>query len=111
MLEALARIEAFEAFEILAARFETLDLPWREKRERLANVYLRRGFLDSAADEWIRVCEEEAPDADAMIGLAQIAWAKGLDEDAAAFAEEAYALDPSDPTTGLLVERLAAAMA
>jgi hypothetical protein len=46
-----------------------------------------------------------------MIGLAQVAWAKGLDEDAMAFAEEAHALDPSDPTTGLLVERLAAAIA
>ena len=111
MLEALARIEAFDAFEQLVGRFETIDLPWREKREKLANVYLRRGFLDSAADEWISVCHEEGADAPAMIGLAQVAYAKGLDEDAIAFAEEAHALDPSDPATGLLVERLIAATA
>lgn len=111
MLEALARVEAFDAFELLAGRLDTLDLPWREKRERLAGVYLRRGFVDLAADEWLTVCEAEGPDAPAMIGLAQVAWAKGLAEDAIAFAEEAQAIDPTDPTAGLLAERLAAAVA
>jgi tetratricopeptide (TPR) repeat protein len=111
MLEALARVEAFDAFETLVGRFETLDIPWREKRELLAGVYLRRGFYDSAADEWITACEQEGADVPAMMGLAQVAWAKGLEEDAKAFAEEAHALDPADPATGLLVERLAAATA
>jgi hypothetical protein len=95
----------------LRAAWRRSTCPWRDKRERLAGVYLRRGFVDLAADEWLSVCEAEGADAPAMIGLAQVAWAKGLAEDAVAFAEEAQAIDPNDPTAGLLAERLAAAVA
>jgi len=109
MLEALARVEAFDAFELLAARFETLDVAWRERRELLAGVYLRRGFVDLAADEWLTACEAEGLDVRAMVGLAQVAWSKGLGEDAVAFADEARALDPADPVARRLAERLAAA--
>jgi tetratricopeptide (TPR) repeat protein len=93
MLEALARLEDFDGFERLAAVAEALDLPWRERRELLAGVYLRRGFLDSAAAEWIAAVEAEGPDARAMTGLARIAEARGLAEDAALFRAEAAELE------------------
>lgn len=93
MLEALARLEDFDGFARLAAVVEALDLPWRERRELLAGVYLRRGFLDSAAAEWIAAVEAEGPDARAMHGLARIADARGLAQDAAVFRAEAAQLE------------------
>ena len=109
MLEALARVEAYDAFETLAARFETVALDWRERREQLAQLYLRRGYLDSAADEWIAACEGGAgPDVRALVGLAHVAYAKDMREDALVFAQEAYALHPGDTRAAQLVERLGA---
>jgi tetratricopeptide (TPR) repeat protein len=93
MLNALARLERFEAFEALAAVFERIGLPWRERREQLARLYVRRGFLQSAADEWMAVVERSGPDADALRGLAIVAAEMGLEEDAAIFAADAEALD------------------
>jgi len=108
MLEALARVEAFDAFELLAGVLEAVALPWRERRELLAGVYLRRGFLDSAADEWIAVCDREGPDAAALLGLAQVAWARGLDDDVELFAREVLALSPGHAGASALLEHLAA---
>jgi tetratricopeptide (TPR) repeat protein len=93
MLEALARLEDFDGFERLAAVAEALDLPWRERRELLAGVFLRRGFLDSAAAEWIKAAEAEGPDSRALRGLALIADARGLAEDAEVFRAEARRLE------------------
>ncbi|HEX2084852.1 MAG TPA: hypothetical protein VHF89_04150, partial [Solirubrobacteraceae bacterium] len=109
MLEALARVEAFDAFELLAGRYDTLDLPWRERREKLAEVYLRRGFLESAADEWIAVADAEGADASVLLGLAQVAWARGMDEDAVVFAQEARELEPGHAGAARLLEHLGAA--
>jgi tetratricopeptide (TPR) repeat protein len=97
MLEALLRVEEFDAFGQLVPVFETVGLPWRARREMLAGIYLRRGFLESAADEWIAVCQQGEPDADALVGLAQVAYAQGLRDDARTFAEEAIALAPDSP--------------
>ena len=68
-------------------------------------MYLRRGFLESAADEWIAVAET-APDARAMIGLAQVAVAQGLPDDARSFAAEAVALEPGNSTAAVLHESI-----
>lgn len=92
MLEALARLEDFDGFERLAFVVEGLALPWRERRELMAGVYLRRGFVDLAADEWIAAVEREGPDKRAMLGLAQVAELRGMDEDAAVFRAEAEKL-------------------
>ncbi len=108
MLEALARIEAFEAFELLAGRLETVAVSWRDRRELLAGVYLRRGYLESAADEWMLVCQEQGPDVPALLGLAQVAWAHGMDEDATVFAHEVLALSPGHAGASALLEHLAA---
>ncbi|WP_205696187.1 glycosyltransferase family 2 protein [Conexibacter sp. SYSU D00693] len=92
MLDALARLERFEAFEALARAVDALALPARERRELLAGVYLRRGFLDSAAEEWIAAVQEDGPDARALDGLARIADARGLHDDAEVFRTEARTL-------------------
>ncbi|WP_372788446.1 glycosyltransferase [Paraconexibacter sp.] len=95
MLDALARLEQYDAFEALAPVLDAVDVPWRERREALARLYLRRGYLESAADEWIAVVEREGPDARAYTGLAEVALARGLDEDADLLAAEARALEPA----------------
>lgn len=92
MLSALARFERFEAFEGLVRVFEALAIPWRQRREALAQLYLRRGFLQSAAEEWMAVVERDGPDVEALRGLAAVAAASGLDDDAAVFAADADAL-------------------
>ena len=44
------------------------------------------------------VCNEgTGPDADALVGLAQVAWGMGEREDAIVFAREAATLDPTHP--------------
>lgn len=92
MLDALARLERFDAFERLAAALEHGTTPWRETRELLAGVYLRRGFLESAADEWIAVVQRTGGDRPALEGLAEVARRQGLEEEAAMFSAEAAAL-------------------
>ncbi|HEV7751470.1 MAG TPA: glycosyltransferase [Baekduia sp.] len=92
MLEALARLEDFDGFERLASVVERLTLPWREQRELLAGVYLRRGFYESAAQEWIGTVERQGPDERSMLGLAQLAELQGLHEDAQLMRDEAATL-------------------
>ena len=106
-LEALLRVQAFEQFEKLIPVFDRVTIPTRERRELLARLYFRRGYLDSAADEWIAVAER-APDAAALIGLAQVAHARGLSDDANVFAHEAARLDPANEKARRLVASLAA---
>jgi tetratricopeptide (TPR) repeat protein len=92
MLEALLRLEAFDPFAALLAVAEALALPPRERRERLAALYLRRGFLESAADEWVAAVQEHGADVRALRGLSAVAAARGMDEDAVLLAREADAL-------------------
>jgi predicted Zn-dependent protease len=92
MLDGLARLEAFDAFADLVAVLDAVALPWRERKQALAELYLRRGFVDSAAEEFIAICRQGGPDARALRGLAAVAVAKGLDDDAQVFAAEAEAL-------------------
>ena len=61
-------------------------------------MYLRRGFLASAAEEWMGVCQQDPRDVRGLVGLAQVAAAQGMTEDAIEFAREARALDPGDAT-------------
>jgi tetratricopeptide (TPR) repeat protein len=109
ILEALLRLVDIDAFAQLAALAETVAIPARERRERLAALYLRRGFLDSAADEWIAACHEGGPDVAALVGLAQVASAKELPDDALTFAREARSLDPAHLVARRLVEHFEAA--
>jgi tetratricopeptide (TPR) repeat protein len=95
MLEALLRVQEFEAFEALLPALAATGLPGRRRHGLLAEIYLRRGFLDSAADEWIASVEEDGPDPDSLTGLARVAAARGLEEDAAIFEQSAKELASS----------------
>ena len=57
-------------------------------------MYLKHGFLQSAAREWMAVCET-SPDVRAFLGLARVAQANGQPDDAAVFAGEVLKADPA----------------
>jgi Tfp pilus assembly protein PilF len=97
MLESLLRVQDFENFEKLVPLLNTTPLAERERRELLAQMYLRRGFLRSAGREWMAVCEQQ-PDVRALVGLAHVALANGQSAAASTFAENALALDPENET-------------
>ena len=77
ILEALLRVQDFEVFEVAVALLERTPLSPRERREVLAELYLRRGFPASAAQEWMAVCQEQ-PDVRALYGLARVAERQGM---------------------------------
>ena len=104
MLEALLRVREFTVFELLVVGLlRPSELPEREQRELLAGMYLRQGFLKSAAEEWMAVRERGA-DPRALVGLAQVAFAHGQPEDAAVFAREALRLDPANALARTLAD-------
>jgi glycosyltransferase involved in cell wall biosynthesis len=107
--EALLRVEEFDAVAPLITAIEQSAMPARARRELLAGVYLRRGFLESAGDEWMAAVKEGTPDADAFVGLAQVAWGLGAYEDAIVFAREAADLDPHHRGAAGLAHRMEAA--
>jgi hypothetical protein len=107
--EALLRVQEFDAVAGVLAAIEHSALPVRARRELLANVYLRRGFLESAGEEWMAACNDGAgPDADAFVGLAQVAWNMGQTDDAIVFAQEAATLDPTHRAAAGLADRMEA---
>ena len=105
-LEALLRVHEVDAFGALVGLLDRCPLPERERRELLAGMYLRRGFLASAAEEWLEVCQADPRDVRGLVGLAQVAAAQGMTEDAIEFAREACALDAGDRRATRLLARL-----
>src|SRR5205085_11090097 len=97
-------VQDFQAFEVLLPLLAHCELPPREQRELIACIYLRRGFLASAAEEWMVVCEQQ-PDCRALVGLAQVAASHGLPEDAATFGAEALRLDPGNTIAQAILAR------
>ncbi len=95
MLEALLRVHDFEAFETLLALLDRAPVAERERHELLAEMYMRRGFLASAAQEWMAVCREE-PDVRALLGLARLAAARGMAREASDFAAAALTREPGN---------------
>jgi tetratricopeptide (TPR) repeat protein len=91
-LGALLHLEAYETFGTLLPAWEQVGLPWRERNEALAELYQRRGYLESAAEQWIAIVQQVGPDARSLRALSTIAAARGMDEDAAVFAAEADAM-------------------
>jgi len=104
VLEALLRVRDFTVFELLVVGLlRPSDAPEREQRELLGGIYLRQGFLKSAAEEWLAVCERR-PDPRALVGLAQVALAHGQPENAGNFAREALRLEPGNALARALAE-------
>jgi tetratricopeptide (TPR) repeat protein len=106
MLEALLRVEEVDVFGQLVGLMERTPLPPRERRELLAGMYLRRGYLASAAEEWMAVFAEDPADVRALVGIAQAAAAQGMTDEALDFAREAHGLDPEDERAARLLQRL-----
>jgi tetratricopeptide (TPR) repeat protein len=105
-LEALLRTTQVDAFALLVPLTERVGIPMREVRELLGSMYLRRGYLESAADEWIAAVQDFGPDARALTGLALVATARDMREDAIELAREASVLDPGHEAASLLVRNL-----
>ncbi|HEX5851878.1 MAG TPA: glycosyltransferase, partial [Solirubrobacteraceae bacterium] len=110
MLETLLRAHDFEAFETLLGLLASTPLPPRERRELLAEMYLRHGFASSAAEDWMAVCAEQ-PDVRALLGLARVAAAQGMWREASDFAAAALAEDPHDETAAALLSQARAEVA
>ena len=107
-LDRLLELQEFEAFESLAGLWNTLPLPERDRRELLAGIYMARGFLDSAAEEWLAIAASE-PTGPALAGLARVAHARGLADDARVLVDEALRLDPTIAEARALRDALEAA--
>ncbi len=102
MLEALLRVQDFESFEKLLGLLERAPLEERERRELLAEMYMRRGFAASAAQEWMRVCAGE-PDTRALVGLARVAAVRGMAREVGEFAAAALLRDPENELAASLL--------
>jgi tetratricopeptide (TPR) repeat protein len=94
ILETLLAAHDFDTFEQLVNLLNRSALAERERRELLASMYLKHGFLQSAGQEWMAVCQTN-PDVRALLGLARVARANGQLEDAAVFAGEVLKADPT----------------
>ena len=105
-LEALLRVQEVDAFGALVGLLDACPIPARERRELLAGMYLRRGFLASAAEEWLGVCQDDPRDVRGLVGLAQVAAAQGMTDDAIELAREAAAVDPGERRAARLLATL-----
>jgi glycosyltransferase involved in cell wall biosynthesis/Flp pilus assembly protein TadD len=108
MLEALLRVQDFDSFEALLGLLERCPIGERERRGLLAEMYLRRGFVAAAGEEWMAVCRQQ-PDADALLGLARVATAGGMPREAGEFAAAALERDPDNEAAASLLVQAAAA--
>jgi glycosyltransferase involved in cell wall biosynthesis/Tfp pilus assembly protein PilF len=106
VMEALLRVADVDPFVAVLPLAERLPLAARDRRERLAQMYFRRGFVDSAADEWAAACEIDGPDAAALAGLAAVAVVRDQPADAELFASTALELEPGHPGARRVLERL-----
>ncbi len=107
MLESLLRVQDFQSFETLLPVLAGSAVPPREQRELLAQIYRRRGFLRSAAREWMAVVGER-PDARALLGLAQVSLANGQPGPAETFASQALTLDPECTAAAAILDTVRA---
>ena len=110
ILETLLAGADGERFVALLPALEQSQLARREQRELLAQMYLKHGLIDRAAQEWIAAASE-APDVRSMVGLAQVAVAQGMIEDAGNFATAALELDPASAQAKALLSSLPAPIA
>jgi tetratricopeptide (TPR) repeat protein len=107
MLEALLRVQDFKSFEALLGLLRRTPLAERERHVLLAEMYMRRGFAASAAEEWMAVCQH-GPDTKALVGLASIAAARGMPREASDFAAAALSRDPDNEAAASLLSRVGA---
>ncbi len=108
LLEALLRVHDFDAFAGAVGLLARTPLRERDRRELLADMYLRRGFVASAAEQWMSVMRDE-PDVRALVGLARVAARRGMNGEATDFAAAALARDPENEAAAELLSHARAA--
>jgi hypothetical protein len=110
ILETLLRGADGERFVALLPALQQSRLPQREQRELLAQMYLKHGLIANAAQEWMSVCSA-TPDVRSLLGLAQIALAQEMPDDAVNFATAALELDPASAPAKAVLNALPATAA
>lgn len=102
-LEALARLHATDAFEVLYGLAPTVVPDAYERGLCMARLYLGLSFADMAGEELMLLVERFGPDAELLLGLGKVATIKEMWEDAAVFLQEALALQPAQPEASRLL--------
>jgi tetratricopeptide (TPR) repeat protein len=108
LLNAALRMRDVEAAEQLLLLTKASELELADRAQSTAELFLRLGFLDSAAEEWLEWIDLEGPQANSVAGLAQIALAQGRKPEALALAQDALDLDQTHPLASRMVTVLAA---
>ena len=108
ILEALLRVREFEVFELAVGLLARTPLPESQRRDVLGELYLRRGFMASAAEEWLAVCAVDPQDVHALWGLARVAERQGMPAEARDFAQATLGVAAEHAGACALLERLPA---
>ena len=106
MLDGLARLEEYDAFERVVPLLERAIGHEHEATLVLGELYLQRGFYRLAGDAALRAVELAGPDARSLALLGKAAVAEGMFDDALPILEEALALDPTQSSVRYLIERV-----
>jgi tetratricopeptide (TPR) repeat protein len=104
LLDAVLRAGDLAAFEQVRALLADVPIGERERRQLLAEMYLRRGLLAPAAQEWMAVCEQE-PDVPALLGLARVAAARGMSREMSDFAAAVLSREPDNKDAASLLSQ------
>ena len=111
MLDSLARLEEFEAFErLLPVATASVGDP-RVAALLVAELFLSRGFYRLAADQALAAMELSGPEPRALSVLGKAAVAEGLFEDAIPVLEASLELDPTQAPVRTLLADLRARVA
>lgn len=102
-LEALARLHATDAFELLYGLAAAVVPDAYERGLCMAQLYLRLGFADMAGEELMLLVQRFGPDDELLLGLGKVATIKELWEDAAVFLQEALAVQPAQAEASRLL--------
>jgi tetratricopeptide (TPR) repeat protein len=107
LLDTLLGAGDLDSFRALRPALQRSRLARREQQELLAEMFLARGMLAAAAQEWMAASSPQ-PDVRSLVGLARVAERHGMTEDAVNFATAALELDPESVAAGELLAHLPA---
>ncbi|MCW2974493.1 MAG: glycosyltransferase [Thermoleophilia bacterium] len=102
-LEALAKLEATDQFEVLHPLLAQVQPDDRLRHLQLAELYLRRQFVDMAGEEYMEYVQRFGPDPVSLTGLGKVATMKEMWEDAEILLGESLGLDPEQPDASRLL--------
>ena len=108
MLDALARLEEFVAFERAVPLLEVAIGDELESSLVLGELYLRRGYYPLAAETAMETINRFGESARALALLGKAAVAEGLYDDALPVLEQAQRLEPGDSSVAYLIDELRA---